>query len=168
MSAESSVPCSASSPSAVLKFDGINCDRASRTLALSNIQSNADGNSTLLVINHFGGDFRSTVLPIGELTGVLFNDTEAAFGFSLPAGACQFISPLTGDLPQGFDGVIPSGRSGWMKLWAVKETAIMGAAIIFNRGTKVSAYAYNQGHNLHRLTLTNSAVFTIPVFPPSC
>ncbi|MBP6820548.1 MAG: hypothetical protein KA368_03345 [Acidobacteria bacterium] len=31
-----------------------------------------------------------------------------------------------------------------------------------------SAGAFNQGHNLYVLTLTNAASYVTPVFPPSC
>jgi hypothetical protein len=67
-----------------------------------------------------------------------------------------------------FDQFVPSGRSGWFKLYSVEDQAILGAAINFNNNGDGSSGAFNQGHNLHKLTLTTSARFTIPIFPPSC
>src|SRR5205085_540236 len=31
-----------------------------------------------------------------------------------------------------------------------------------------AANAFNQGHNLHKLTLTTAATLTVPIFPPNC
>jgi hypothetical protein len=39
---------------------------------------------------------------------------------------------------------------------------------LFNANAGSSAEAFNQGHNLHKLTLTNAASVTIPVFTPGC
>jgi hypothetical protein len=56
-----------------------------------------------------------------------------------------------------------------MKLWVAGGTVAMtGAAINFNANAVAGAGAFNQGHNLHALTTTNSMVYTIPIFPPSC
>jgi len=40
--------------------------------------------------------------------------------------------------------------------------------INFNANAGANPNAFNQGHNLHVLTLTTAASFTIPIFPPSC
>jgi hypothetical protein len=64
--------------------------------------------------------------------------------------------------------IIPSGRSGWMKFWRTTDGAIIGAMINFNPNAAANASAFNQGHNLHKLTLTTEASFNMPIFPPGC
>jgi hypothetical protein len=44
----------------------------------------------------------------------------------------------------------------------------VGAALNYNPKAGAVANAFNQGHNLYKLTLTTGASVTIPVFPPSC
>ena len=46
--------------------------------------------------------------------------------------------------------------------------AITGAMINFNANSTAAANAFNGGHNLHKLRLSQAAVYTIPIFPPSC
>ena len=53
-----------------------------------------------------------------------------------------------------------SGRSGWMKFSQQDGGSIFGAAINFNSAAGTNAGAFNQGHNLHVLTLTNSVSIT--------
>lgn len=55
-----------------------------------------------------------------------------------------------------------------MKLFSTSDQAILGSAINFNANAEGASGAFNQGHNLHKLTLTSSAVYTIPIFTPSC
>ena len=86
-------------------------------------------------------------------------------------GVCQFRSSVTNNFPRitpRFETFVPAGRSGWLKLNATNDQGILGAAINFNPNAGSSADAFNQGHNLHKLTLTSAASFTIPVFPPNC
>jgi hypothetical protein len=65
--------------------------------------------------------------------------------------------------------LVPSGRSGWLKIYNIgTDAAYLGAAINFNPNAGSSASAFNGGHNLHKLTLTGVASYTIPIFPPSC
>ena len=40
--------------------------------------------------------------------------------------------------------------------------------INFNANAGTQANAFNGGHNLHKLTLSATNAYTIPVFPPSC
>jgi len=102
----------------------------------------------------------------------LYDDAENAVSFSFTPGVCQFRNVLTSNLPRTaprFENVIPAGCSGWMRLWVADGTAaITGAAINFNANAPANPNAFNQGHNLHILTLTTAASFTIPIFPPSC
>jgi hypothetical protein len=43
-----------------------------------------------------------------------------------------------------------------------------GAILNTNPNAGTSAGAFNQGHNLHILTTTDTASYIIPVFPPGC
>jgi hypothetical protein len=47
-----------------------------------------------------------------------------------------------------------------MKLWAGVDQGLSGAMINFH-----ASNGFNQGHNLHILSLTDSVTYTIPVFP---
>jgi len=165
--------CNENSTTAELAFDGKSYSVLPHALALDNVGSRADGNDTLLILNRIGGNLATGAATLGSIFGLLYDDAENTFSFTFSSGACQFRAPVG---PSGFprttprfDGVIPAGRSGWMKLWIASETAAMtGAAINFNANAAASAGAFNQGHNLHVLTTTNAMVYTIPIFPPSC
>jgi len=47
-----------------------------RVLALDNIPSQLDGNSTLLVIDRIGGDLRESAAMLGPLFGILYDQSE--------------------------------------------------------------------------------------------
>jgi len=163
--------CGATSQTAVLRFDGTQFNLAPAALSLDNISDRASGNDTLLVVNRVGGDLVTGVGAIGLLTGELYDDVENAYSFAANAGACQFRAALSSQFPRTaprFEQVIAAGRSGWMKFWEQRGTALLGAAINFNPVERSSPSAYTQGHNLHHLRLTTAASLTIPVFPPSC
>jgi len=163
--------CNENSVTAQLNFDGISYNRAPRVLALDNIPSRVGGNDTLLVINRFGGNLATGAARLGPIFGVLYNDTEQGFSFTFTPSTCQFRNSLTNSFPRTtprIETVIPADRSGWMKLWSQGDEALLGAAINFNPNAAAVAGAFNQGHNLHKLTLTTTAVLTIPIFPPSC
>ncbi len=154
-----------------LRFDGMNYNRLPRILAADNIGSRADGNSTMLIINRVGGNFTTTGATIGNLTGLLFDDAENALSFTANLGVCQYRKILDNTFPRTFnqfERVIPAGRSGWMKFWTVNDWALFGSQINFNANTASSAGAFNQGHNLHHMTLTDAATIVVPVFIPSC
>lgn len=61
---------------------------------------------------------------------------------------------------------MPAGRTGWLKLWTAGEFGILGTLLNYNPNTASSPGAFNGGHNLHKLTLTASASYVIPIFPP--
>ena len=74
----------------------------------------------------------------------------------------QMRGTLGNDFPRTaprYETMIPAGRTGWMKLWTLEDTAISGVVINKSNGR------FNQGHNLHSLTTTTTGSFTIPVFP---
>jgi hypothetical protein len=156
---------------ALLRFDGISYSMAPRVLALDNIPSQAEGNQTMLVLNRVGGDLRAAAAGIGSIFGLLFDDLENSYSFT-SSGGCQLKRIFNNsDFPRStprINTVIPAGHSGWMKLWAVNDVGILGAMINFNPSANVSAGAFNQGHNLHKLTLTNTSQLLVPIFPPNC
>ncbi len=171
---EQNTTCDANTTMATLSFDGsgesASYNPLPRVLAISNIADRVSGNSTLLVVNRIGGNMATGASTIGNLFGILYDDTESAYSFSLASGACQLRGTLSNNFPRTaprFETVIPAGRSGWMKLWSDSTAAgLFGAVINSNPGT--AANVFNGGHNLHKLTLNAAPTVTIPVFPPSC
>ncbi len=159
---------------AAVFFDGLNLagsyNRAPRVVAVDNIPDRVSGNNTLLILNRIGGNLGATAATLGGLVGLLFDDAEAAFSFSLGAPVCQFRGILSNSVPRTaprFDTVILSGQSGWMKLYSQSDIAITGAVINANPNA-ASPNGFNGGHNLHALTLTSAANLIIPIFPPNC
>ncbi len=163
--------CNLNETSVTLNFDGISYSQLPRVVALDNIPSGQDGNSTMFVLDRIGGDLSTSVGSLGSIFGILYNDTEGSFSFTFNANSCQLKQTLSNNFPRTgprLDTVIPSGRSGWMKLWTTSETAVVGAMFSFNPDAQSSASAYNGAHKLHTLKLQPRASFTIPVFPPGC
>lgn len=159
---------------AALFFDGLNLagsyNRAPRVVALDNIPSRADGNDTLLILNRLGGNLLTAASTLGSLFGILYDDAENAFSFTF-TGGCQFRASISSSFPRTVPRVetlISAGRSGWMKVYSISDIAILGAAINRNENAGAAANAFNGGHNLHHLTLSNAANLVVPVFPPSC
>ena len=152
-------------------LDGINLagsySAAARVLAVDNIGSAQSGNDTLLIFNRLGGNLHVAVTGAGSLFGILYDDAERPHSFNFVAG-CHFRFRLNDAFPRTaprFTQVIPAGQSGWMKFWAISDIALSGAVI--TRSTVAGASSFDGGHTLHALRLT-SAVYTLPVFPPSC
>ncbi|MBI1761578.1 MAG: putative Ig domain-containing protein [Acidobacteria bacterium] len=165
------VPCDPQAAAVELRFDDKMYNALPRVLALSNIGSRADGNSTLLVVNRIGGNLATGASTLVNVFGVLYDDAESPYSFSFSPGVCQFRSVISNAFPRTtprFEQVIPGGRSGWLKLGLQADGALSGAALNFNANAATSSNAFNQGHNLHKLTLTTAASVTVPVFPPSC
>ncbi len=163
--------CNAASVTAQLNFDGVSYNRAPRVLAASNIPSRADGNDTLIVLNRFGGSLAAGAATLGSLFGILYDDAENPLSFTFTAGVCQFRSSLSNNFPRvapRFENFIPAGRSGWAKFYSQSDIGLFGAQLNFNGNAGTAANAFNQGHNLHKLTLTSAATLTIPIFPPNC
>jgi hypothetical protein len=168
--------CDSNSVTATLTFTGttnFDYNRAPRMLAIDKLRSRADGNETLLVLNRFGGNLQSGNAGLFQIAGVLYNDQAAPFTFSIPAGAAtpQVRTILSNTFPvtsPGYESVIPAGRLGWMKLYPVNDSGMLGAVLNFNANAGASANAFNGGRNLRKLTFTTSATYTMPVFPPDC
>ncbi len=163
--------CDGNSVTATLSFDGISYNRTPAVLALDNIGSRADGNDTLVIINRIGGNLGIGASTLGTLFGIMYDDAENALSFNI-SGSCQLRNSISNNFPRTtprFETFIPAGRTGWAKVFnQTGAIGITGAAINFNPNAGVSAGAFNQGHNLHHLTLNNSMSYIIPVFPPSC
>ena len=151
-----------------LNFNGVQYGALPRVLAIDNIASPKDGNDTLLVINSIRGNLAITPTGIGSLFGLLFDELESGYSFNFSAN-CQLRASLSDSFPRTtprLTNVIPAGSTGWMKFWATADRAILGAAI--NKNAAVSATAFGQGHNLHKLTYTTASILDIPVFPAMC
>jgi hypothetical protein len=162
---------------AVLRFDGVAYAPLPRVVALDNIPSRADGNDTLLVLNRIGGDLLTSASKLTNLFGILYNDTETGLSFSLgnaagtSPGVCQFRSTINSNFPRTtprFEQFVPAGRSSWLKVYSTNDQALNGASFNFNPNAAASANAFNGGHNLHTLTTTTAASYTLPVLPVSC
>jgi hypothetical protein len=103
---------------------------------------------------------------------LIYDDAESGFSFSLPGG-CQlrgsFGAPGFPRTVPPVSTIIPAGRTGWLKVYhQTEDLALLGAAINFNANAGTQSGAFNQGHNLHKLSLSSAATLTIPVFPPRC
>jgi hypothetical protein len=173
-SSVTSIPaaCDGASITAILNFDDAAYNRAPRTVAVSNIPSRADGNDTLIVLNRIGGSLLTGAATIGAIFGIMYDDAENPLSFNFNAGVCQFRSSLSNNFPRlapRFEQFIPAGRSGWAKFYSTADTvALLGSVINYNPNAGTAANAFNQGHNMHKLTLTNTSQLTIPIFPSNC
>ena len=169
----SSLICDESSPIATLNFDGISYNRLPRAIAVDDIPSRAEGNDTMVILNRIGGNLGLGTSTLGTMFGIVYNDAENTSSFNL-TGGCQLRGSLSSNFPRTtprLEQFIPAGKSGWMRLWIPGNDGnkgITGAVINFNPNTATSATAYNQGRNLHKLTLDTTNSFVIPVFPPPC
>jgi uncharacterized repeat protein (TIGR01451 family) len=166
--------CDDKSITATIAFNGTTgYNSLPRALALDNIPDRASGNDTMLILNRISGDLTTRANTLEAIFGILYNDTENAFSFTVAAGSCQFRSSLTNNFPRTtprVEQIIPDGRSGWMKLWLSSDAGLLGAVINLNRNANSSPNAFNGGHNLRKLTLASGSLdtYTIPVFPPNC
>ncbi|MBS1792140.1 MAG: HYR domain-containing protein [Acidobacteria bacterium] len=162
--------CVGGATSATINFDGIHYSQAPRVVADGNLASRADGNETLIYLNRLGGDFRTGASAIGTVSGLLHDDAENVLSVSR-SGGCQLRLELNSCFScpgPRLEQFIPVGRTGWLKLFNDADIAIFGASLVANPNVKATANAFNQGHNLHTLTLTNTASIVIPVLPPNC
>lgn len=163
--------CNATSTTAQLNFDGVSYNRAPRSLVLDTLAARSEGNDTILILNHLGGNLVNNAATLGGIFGVLYDDTENSQSFTFSPGASQFRSSFNNNFPrttQRFDQFIPAGRSGWAKFYAQNDQGILGAALNFNASTGISSSAFSGGANLYTLGLTASASLIIPIFPPNC
>ncbi|HKE04181.1 MAG TPA: hypothetical protein VKE91_08980 [Blastocatellia bacterium] len=163
--------CNQNSMFAQINFDGVSYSRIPRALALDNIPSRADGNDTMIILNPIGGALTSGVAKLSGVFGVFYDDAETPLSFTFNPNVCQFRSSITNNFPRiapRFEAAVPSGRSGWLRLYSLTDLGILGAAINFNPNAAGAAGSFNQGHNLHKLTLTSAASYNIPIVAPGC
>jgi uncharacterized repeat protein (TIGR01451 family) len=163
--------CDSATTTATLRFDNTMYGALPRALALDNIASPADGNSTMIVLDRIGGNLDTSLSAIGPMFGILYNDLENPYSFGFTANSCQFRQTLSNTFPRStprLNQVIPAGASGWMKLWSAGDAALLGVAINLNRDAATNSSAFNHGHTLHTLTQTTAATLSLPVFPPNC
>jgi hypothetical protein len=152
-----------------LFLNGVSYNRSGHVLAISSIGSNADGNDTRVIINRTGGSLATTANFIGNVFGILYDDAEQPHSYTFSAN-CQRFSRLEDSFPRTsprFGVVIPAGQTGWTKFWPTGNFGILGAVLVRNGNAGTSAGAFNSGHNLHKLKLTNDA-YTMPIFAPGC
>jgi hypothetical protein len=157
--------CDPASPTAVIAFDGVNYNRASRVLVAEPLLSTADA-SQLLVVDRVGGNLVTGVANIGTIFGIICDDAENKFSTTFMAG-CQF----RGD-PRDFrttppiNAFLTAGRCAFLDLWAASDVGLVGA--IFTTYTSGPLAGFSSGKNLAKSTLTSTAFFIIPVFPIGC
>jgi hypothetical protein len=169
-----SLLCDPNAPSVDINFSGAagGYNKLPRVLAVSNFPSRADGNDTMIIVNRIGGNYATGAATTGTLFGVIYDDGENPFSFSL-GGSCQVLGSLSDSFPRStprLSVIVPAGRSGWLKLYnQTADVGLLGATINFNNSASSQANAFNGGRNMHKLTLTAGTVtISIPVFPPSC
>ncbi|MEP7339944.1 MAG: choice-of-anchor J domain-containing protein [Acidobacteriota bacterium] len=163
--------CNANAVASTLAFDGVSYNRLPYVLAVDNIGSRADGNDTIVILDRIGGDLRTGPSGVGNIFGVFYNDAEQQLSFTLNSTSCQYrftVNNTTPRITPRFDQFVTAGRTGWIKFYQRDGAGLLGSVINFNPNAVTSAGAFSQGHNLHKLTLTNTASYIIPIFPPSC
>jgi parallel beta-helix repeat protein len=166
--------CASGAQTAELRFDGVRYGLLPATLALDSVQSRADGNNTLWVLNRLDGNLATGVFAQAVMTGMLYDDLEQGYSTGNTSLGCQLsgqIFPTRFPSSQRFETVVQAGHTGWGKLWlsgAGAPPGLLGAQINFNGNARASSNAYNQGHLLHKLSLTDATVLTIPLAVPGC
>jgi hypothetical protein len=166
--------CDIAGGAAVLAFSGSgnNYNQMPRVLAVDNISSPVEGNNQLLIVNRIAGNLATGASTVGTLFGILFDDAENPLSFTMGGNVCQFrVNLVQGSfrvLGGGIEGAIPAGRTGWMKFYSPSDQAYLGSIINANPSTGSAAGAFVGGRNLHKLSLSTTASYTIPVFPPAC
>jgi len=163
--------CGDADGNAVLVFDGLaaigsaHYNQAPRVLALDNFASPADGNETRLIINRVGGNLGTGSVPsIGGIFLIVYDDIENPFSIQTPGNNCQVeinLSTVRSSPP--LSSIVPAGRSGWVRIRANNPVAILGVSL-----NAAGETGFSGGHNLHKLTLTDTTSVTIPVFPSNC
>ena len=157
------IQCDPSVPFTTLVFDGLTYGQLPRTVAITNLSSVADGNRTMLVVNRLGGNLTSGSTSASRFAGLLFNDIERPSSFSLSSSGCQMVGIISSSylrtVPR-YDEVIPTGRTGWIKFSCENDQGLSGVSINYNVSNQ-----FNQGHNLHSLTLTGQVTYVVPIYP---
>lgn len=156
---------------AELMLDGTQYNQAPLILSADNIASPQDKNSALLIVNPVGGDLSSSsvVNTIGSLAGQLYDEVERGYSFQAPQNVCQVRQEINDSfirVPGRFSKIISSSHCGTVRFWEIQGKSLSGAIINFNPDVLTAAQAYNQGHNLHTLTISDQAKYIIPIYRP--
>ncbi|MFN7948895.1 MAG: hypothetical protein U0Z53_26315 [Blastocatellia bacterium] len=161
----------ASQSTAALRFNGVEYGQLPLALAADSLSSREDGTLTMLIVNNPTGDMTVLGNPVGTLYGIMYNQLESPYSFTLKAPLCQLTGVLSDQFPRTtprFSRIVPSGSVGWMRFWSIDSHPITGALLTFNQSATTNPAAYRQGRNLHHRTFVASAITTIPVFPGNC
>ncbi|MFN0108247.1 MAG: hypothetical protein ACKVZH_05270 [Blastocatellia bacterium] len=161
--------CPAASSTALINFDNVDYQRLGRVIAADGLPSRADGNDTIIVVDRIGGNLGIGAATLGSMFGIFYDDAENALSFTFTA-QCQLMSSLNNSFPRTtprYETFIPAGRTGWLKL-SLGGTSTSGAIVGAVLNTTTSQSGFRGGRNFHKLTLSETASLTIPVFPPSC
>lgn len=159
------------SSTAELKLDGVQYNQAPMVLSVDNFVSPLENNSTFLILNPVGGDLSSLekMSTVGTLTGQVYNEREKVYSFISPNNQCQ-VRKVVGDsfprIVSGLTKIISTGATGTMRFQDPAGTALTGAVINFNPDVLTKSTAFSHGHNLHFLSFTETAKYTIPIFRP--
>jgi hypothetical protein len=163
--------CDANAVTTVLRFDGISYNLLPRVLAVSNFPAIDDGYTSRIWINRIGGNLLTSNSSVGSITGLLFNDAENGLSWSV-TGGCQLsleISPADIRTTPPVNLHVPANTSGWLKLANfTSDVALLGCIITAHPNLATARNAFTGGRNLHKLTLSAAAVYTMPIFPPTC
>ena len=155
-----------------MKFDDVNYNAGPRVLALNSVPSRLDGNDTLMILTRLGGNLAGGESGyIGGLLGLTYDDAEKGYSFTMAGGKCLFRNSISDSNPRmvpRFSSIVRAGHVGWMKIWPTANVPVVGVMINLNQSANNSVTAFSGGHNLHALSTTNTGVFTIPVFIPTC
>src|SRR5262249_51256041 len=91
----------APSSTATLNFSGTTAgyNQAPRVVAVDSIPSRADGNDTMLILNRVGGNLATGAATLSSLFGLVFDDAESPFSFSV-SGGCQLRGSLSNTFPR--------------------------------------------------------------------
>jgi len=155
---------SCDSGDASLRFNGVDYNRLPRGLALANTGSPEDGNFTLFVADHIGGDLEAALSPLGSVNGTFYHQSDVGdlanpFDFSAPP---QFFGTFA---PDG----VPPGTPVWFEVYSAPAAAMVGSVLTFNADASSVPSAFTGGHNLHILTLGTDtlALSVVPLSTPT-
>ncbi len=129
--AAATVPvCDATTTDVTLNFNAVQYDQLPQTLAIDNLTSRVDGNDTMLVLINPSGNMEIGANTLGSVAGILYNDAENAYSFTFSSGQCQVKFSINNSTPRTaprFTTVIPSGRTGWMKIYNFSGSPFAGS-----------------------------------------
>lgn len=153
-----------------LAFDDVHYEQLPAVLAIDNIPSRINNNDTMVVINRLSGDLSLGMSELGAVFGLLYNDVESSHSYNVSSPRSQLRYQMTNLMPRTtprFTTVIPDGRTGWSRLYAVPTAAISGVVLIHHPGSLGAPNAFTGGHNLHHLARISTTI-SMPVYPINC